>query len=209
MKTHRTRLEEWKGVGRELVGLARSLWRPREGGADDALPFADEETERWRETVAGVGDAYRAAGSRIVMPMTRAEVEALDPGVRLVVLLLRAWGFETCDSGDGVSKPGAGVEDERGVMEVLPYPHVIARLDYAHELAERFEELRALLAAAGVRVDCDAPHGPMLQGAVTYSAADGAKAFVELVNVTDADLPAPLRDWLNVRDWLAAHEASR
>jgi len=43
---------------------------------------------------------------------------ALDPGIRDVVRLLNDNGFETTDSGDGVSKPAAGI--------VFPFPHVAA-----------------------------------------------------------------------------------
>ena len=42
-----------------------------------------------------------------VDPLTPEETEALDPGIRRLVTLLRAHGFETTDSGDGVTKPRA------------------------------------------------------------------------------------------------------
>jgi hypothetical protein len=47
--------------------------------------------------------------------------EELDPGIREVVRRLRAQGFVTCDSGDGVSKP-----PEARVFEL---PHVVARCE--------------------------------------------------------------------------------
>lgn len=49
-------------------------------------------------------------------PSDEVALDALDPGIRNVVSFLRSRGFETTDSGDGVSKPA----DER-VFEV---PHV-------------------------------------------------------------------------------------
>lgn len=50
------------------------------------------------------------------------DYETLDPGVREVVRLLRAHGFETTDSGDGVSKPADWYESG----EALRTPHVFA-----------------------------------------------------------------------------------
>lgn len=50
--------------------------------------------------------------------MKPCDYEALDSGIRETVRLLRNEGFETTDSGDGVSKP----QDER----VYPMPHVAA-----------------------------------------------------------------------------------
>ena len=44
----------------------------------------------------------------------------LDPGIRDLVVYLRSCGFETTDSGDGVSKP----DDER----VFQVPHIVARI---------------------------------------------------------------------------------
>lgn len=64
----------------------------------------------------------------------------LDPGIRAVVLRLRSAGFETTDSGDGVSKP----VDER-VFEV---PHVACRA-VADSLLGFFGEARRLLRVLG------------------------------------------------------------
>lgn len=46
----------------------------------------------------------------------------LDPGIRATVRLLREFGFETTDSGDGVSKP----QDWYDSGEAIPFPHVVA-----------------------------------------------------------------------------------
>jgi hypothetical protein len=62
-------------------------------------------------------DSFRSLN--MVEPLSDAEVECLDPGIRDVVVQLRAAGFETTDSGDGVSKP----KDD---MCVLDHPHVFA-----------------------------------------------------------------------------------
>lgn len=59
--------------------------------------------------------------------MEPIDYEQLDPGIRGIVRTLREAGFETTDSGDGVSKLGAGIVDD-GVMEVLDMPHVAAKV---------------------------------------------------------------------------------
>ena len=46
--------------------------------------------------------------------------DEIDPGIRALVLALRLEGFETCDSGDGQSKPA----DWYATGEALPFPHV-------------------------------------------------------------------------------------
>lgn len=65
-------------------------------------------------------------------PLDPAE---LDPGIRNLVLLMRKHGFDTCDSGDGVSKPDMGC--------ALDFPHVIAviRLDDARSESQRVVSL--------------------------------------------------------------------
>jgi hypothetical protein len=56
------------------------------------------------------------------------ESEGLDPGIKATVHLLRAHGFKTTDSGDGVSKPA----DER----VFDCPHVAATVKPKDIVAE-------------------------------------------------------------------------
>lgn len=48
--------------------------------------------------------------------MPEFNAAALDPGIREVVVRLRSFGFETTDSGDGLSKRGEG--------RVFNFPHV-------------------------------------------------------------------------------------
>jgi len=48
----------------------------------------------------------------------------LDPGIRDVVSLLREHGFETTDSGDGVSKPAEWYASG----EAMPFPNVAAKV---------------------------------------------------------------------------------
>lgn len=53
--------------------------------------------------------------------MTIVNYDELDPGIREVVKMLNDHGFETSDSGDGVSKPKEWFESG----EAIPFPHVI------------------------------------------------------------------------------------
>lgn len=132
--------------------------------------------------------------------LTHAEIQALDPGVRRLVVLLRLWGFETCDSGDGKTKPGAGQADERGIVEVQEAPHVQIQLDDAGDVLERFAELRYLLENVGILVDSSAtPFSPMLQGSIGFVREPVAKttAFLEVWNVDDAHLAPELLAWLD------------
>lgn len=48
--------------------------------------------------------------------------EELDPGIRDIVRRVNQAGFETTDSGDGVSKPQEWFDSG----EALPFPHVVA-----------------------------------------------------------------------------------
>jgi hypothetical protein len=61
----------------------------------------------------------RATGGR-VDPLEPDVVAALDPGIRATVVTLRAAGFETTDSGDGLSKLSVWVASD----EAIPFPHV-------------------------------------------------------------------------------------
>ena len=64
--------------------------------------------------------------------ITQEEIDQLDPGVRDLVVYLNSMDFETCDSGDGVSKPEMGC--------ALPYLNVFVQCDpiFMIEEARRF-----------------------------------------------------------------------
>lgn len=87
------------------------------------------------------------------------DYDELDPGIRDVVRLLREAGFETTDSGDGVSKP----KDD---MCVLEYPHVFAMTDPAHMVPEA-DRLAALL---GPEWDVDVSYSPRNSKAILSAA---------------------------------------
>jgi hypothetical protein len=95
----------------------------------------------------------------------------LDPGIFKIVLLLRAHGFVTTDSGDGVSKIGK-------MDDVLPFPHVVVRLDdEATMIAEtRRLGLLALELGDGWHVEMSwSPGGP----AVAMLIGEGMARMVE------------------------------
>jgi hypothetical protein len=59
------------------------------------------------------------------MSLSQDVIDALDPGIRDLVVRLNKLGFDTCDSGDGVTKPAAGWSED----EALRYPHVFSEVD--------------------------------------------------------------------------------
>jgi hypothetical protein len=102
-------------------------------------------------------------------------VSDLDPGIVLVVNWLRSHGFQTVDSGDGVSKSGEARE--------IPYPHVfmVVSSKYMVQEADRLAGLlkRELGIAVttsdkGVVVEC------------SYSPADGV-AILSLLYLDDRE----------------------
>lgn len=61
------------------------------------------------------------------------DYDALDPGIRDTVRILRAEGFDTMDSGDGVSKTAEGGWD---MDAIIPVPHVAIRVSPSDVAAE-------------------------------------------------------------------------
>lgn len=89
---------------------------------------------------------------RFTMPRRYAkralDVLDLDPGVRLAVSWLREHGFETTDSGDGVTKQASGEWDESQLCDV---PHVVIRVA-PEALVIEADRLEALLLGIGIRL---------------------------------------------------------
>lgn len=100
----------------------------------------------------------------------------LDPGVRRLVMWLRSLGFNTTDSGDGVSKPA----DQEEVLE-MPHVHIVVPdLDtdtLGREARRLYLEVR----------DAVSEVGPGTIQA-TYDPADGS-CVVSLYGITDDMLP--------------------
>jgi hypothetical protein len=116
----------------------------------------------------------------------------LDPGIRRLVRLLRDSGFDTCDSGDGVSK----FEDDAIQPDACAEPtaHVYAQVDSEAMISEA-DRLLALLEAKGRPGLLDETFvEPVSEQVVPrviveagYYPASG-KAMVSVHGVTDADL---------------------
>lgn len=70
---------------------------------------------------------------------------SLDPGIRRLVIALRKCGFDTTDSGDGVTKRAAGDVD------ALRYPHVFVAVDPGEMVAEA-DRLNVVVTRLGVIV---------------------------------------------------------
>lgn len=136
------------------------------------------------------------------------DYDEIDPGVRRLVRLLRDNGFETCDSGDGVSKYADAPEDdeiEDGPVLVAdwagcaePVANVYMQIDPARMVSEahRLEAILERHGRAGLlaeEVD-NAEAGqpiPRVMIEVTYSPRDG-HAILALHGVLDEDLlPVP------------------
>ena len=105
--------------------------------------------------------------------------DELDVGVRATVWWLRRAGFETVDSGDGITKATDGDYEEG---EFLPYSHV-AMLTTPSEIVRDADRLMAALEEAGVNFDpIDPETDPAIQA--SYSPVDG-HAVLMLMNVDD------------------------
>ena len=127
-----------------------------------------------------------------VDPLTPEETAALDPGIRRLVTLLRAHGFETTDSGDGVTKPRAAFAEhpgwcERDLVEVgiLTMPHVHIRV--SRDMCDEADRLLCIL-----RINCPRAFGyrpfafddAAIQA--TYSPFDGI-ALLSVTGISDED----------------------
>lgn len=106
------------------------------------------------------------------------EYTELDPGIRKTVQALREMGFNTTDSGDGVSK-GTQVDD-MGMAEVLSIAHVHCRVAPADGLSESKRLAEELLS----RCNYQAQPG---QIQLTYDPVDNI-AVLSLLFVGDAEL---------------------
>lgn len=107
----------------------------------------------------------------------RLRLDVLDPGIRQTVAWLRENGFETTDSGDGVTKTQKGWPTEG----VLDFPHVFMVVDESKLEAEA-RRLRNLLWARLGRQ----PEPGMIQA--TFDPADGSR-IIMLAHVADDDFP--------------------
>lgn len=105
--------------------------------------------------------------------MRQIDYEELNPGIRRLVKMLREAGFETVDSGDGVTNVEAGME---GALKV-PHVHCVVSsklmVQEAHRMLSLFTD-----------VSIDATPG-MVQA--LFDPADGV-ATLSVYGVDDSDL---------------------
>lgn len=98
-------------------------------------------------------------------------IEGLDPGITKLVHLLNRYKYNTCDSGDGVSKP---VE-----AQTVEGPHVVMRLSGIAEVSNQMSQLVNFLRWNKVSVPYEI--------SVTY--ATEGPTLMMLCGVSDKDLP--------------------
>jgi hypothetical protein len=115
--------------------------------------------------------------------MSEFNPDDLDPGIRRTVLWLRKAGFDTTDSGDGVSKFKVA-EPMEGALD---YPHVVCVLK-PEELYYEAIFMARLVQAQGVKVVQNGRREPgQAEVQASLDPADGS-AILVLAGVGDAEL---------------------
>jgi len=111
--------------------------------------------------------------------MTLLDPDTLNPGVRRLVMWLRAQGFDTVDSGDGKTHQHTC---DRG------HPYVSIQVNNPEDLVRESMRLTALLREVGVNVEpvCLEPDVVSIQA--TYDPADEI-GVIDLIGLTDEKLP--------------------
>ncbi len=110
-------------------------------------------------------------------------LEDVDPGIARVVAWLRAAGFDTTDSGDGVTKLAQGFTVEDGVLET---PHVHMMVEPGR-MVEESDRLAALVQALGIPLTSEDWTAMVLVDA-TYHPLEKV-AVLSLFGLGDALLP--------------------
>jgi hypothetical protein len=91
-------------------------------------------------------------------PKDDLDYSTLTPGIRRTVALVRSWGFETTDSGDGVTNIQAGME------EAMIRPNVYMAVP-SSQLVRECLRLRYVLRSRGVQINTQGPdNAPCIQG---------------------------------------------
>lgn len=133
--------------------------------SDDTYILSWQLRAREQRSVCNDGDCHLSGGY-------------LDPGIREVVRRLRAAGFDTCDSGDGKSKPKVGRN--------LDEPHVFMKVDTAEMVAEAHRLAEFVGALQLPRKFQTRKLQPIVQ--LTYDPRDKS-ANLAFIGVGDKDLP--------------------
>lgn len=113
--------------------------------------------------------------------------DELTPGIRHTVIWLRALGFETTDSGDGIANVAAGM------LEAMDFPNV-AMVVEPHKLLGEASRLMALLVDAGIHVEAQGLDPKAVSIQAMFDPADESATLL-LMGVDDsllfASSPAP------------------
>ncbi len=107
------------------------------------------------------------------------DYDQLDPGIRGVVRVLHQNGYETTDSGDGVTKPAAGWP----AKELIDGPHVAVRVPDGADIRDWSGRLLATLR-------WDAKDTSKLHIETTFSPTDGMTTCL-VCGLDDSMLPQP------------------
>lgn len=110
------------------------------------------------------------------MPLRPLDPDTLAPGIRRTVLLLRSWGYDTIDSGDGVTNREAGMECARD------YPHVTISLGSGFQGLEQ----AAVALMVGLRKH-GISTGPIGSGKPSIQASYDPETNLALLDVMDLD----------------------
>lgn len=110
--------------------------------------------------------------------MKSLDYTTLNPGIRKVVQFLRENGFDTCDSGDGVTHEHACDLDR-------PYVHILVQ-EPAKLVAEA-DRLTELLSQHGIKLEPQDEEVTARSVEASYWPASQT-AVMSLWNVTDTDL---------------------
>ena len=115
--------------------------------------------------------------------MKYGEYDELDKGIRDTVMWLRENGFDTTDSGDGVSK----ATEQPDMTFVMEYPHVAMKVEPSRMYAEA-DRLWDLLTDTGIDVfattEVDGQEMPVVSVEATYFPASQS-ALILLTGVND------------------------
>ena len=167
-------------AGSGAIGAAGILLR------DDGRPEQAAQLEAVGDAAMAVIDSVMGfnsndailAGEPVMAPLPPPP-DDLNPGIRRTVTLLRRWGFDTCDSGDGVTH-------DHACDQPMPYVHI--RVDRVHQLAMEAQRLAGLLQRHDITTCPMDEAGTAKAIEASYSPAHGF-ATITLWNVSDRDLP--------------------
>lgn len=94
--------------------------------------------------------------------MKDIDYDALDPGIRETVRMLRSWGFNTTDSGDGITKGEDGLSHPH-VFIVCDPPEMLAQAD---SLSYRLTSLGIAVGQVGEDISIQATYDPITGTAI-------------------------------------------